>query len=237
MREQSNHSPAEVDHFNRLASRWWDPDGELRTLHDLNPLRTRLVIDWTQPGGKACVDVGCGAGLLTESLARAGARMTGIDLAIAAIDVARLHQHESAVPDIRYLVSDAAALAAAEPEAFAVVCCLELIEHVPDPAGLMLACRRLAAPGGSVVISSVNRSVRSWLTAIVGGEYLTGLVPKGTHRYDQLIRPAELDRWARQAGLSLEAITGIDYDPVRRVARTVRRPSVNYMAHFRVPAR
>jgi 2-polyprenyl-6-hydroxyphenyl methylase/3-demethylubiquinone-9 3-methyltransferase len=236
MHEQENFSAAEVGHFNRLASRWWDPDGELRTLHDLNPLRTQLVVDWTRPAGKTCVDVGCGGGLLTESLARAGAHMTGIDLAAAAIDVASLHRHESGLPEIRYLVSDAATLAAAEPGAFGLVCCLELIEHVPDPAGLVLACRQLAAPGGSVVISSVNRSAMSWLMAIVGGEYLTGLVPKGTHRYDQLIRPAELDRWARQAGLVAEHITGIAYDPVRRQARTVQRPSVNYIAHFRVPA-
>jgi 2-polyprenyl-6-hydroxyphenyl methylase/3-demethylubiquinone-9 3-methyltransferase len=236
MPEQQNFSAAEIGHFDGLASRWWDADGELRTLHDLNPLRTRLVSEWTRPAGRTCVDVGCGGGLLTEALARAGARMTGIDLSRAAIEVASLHRLESGLGDIRYLVTDAASLAAEEPGAFDVVCCLELIEHVPDPSGLVAACRRLARPGGSIVFSSVNRTARAWLTAIVGGEYLTGLVPRGTHRFDQLIRPAELDRWARQEGLTLERIVGVEYDPVNRTARAVAKPGVNYMAHFRAPA-
>jgi 2-polyprenyl-6-hydroxyphenyl methylase/3-demethylubiquinone-9 3-methyltransferase len=236
MPERENFSATEVGHFDALASRWWDADGELRTLHDLNPLRTRLVIEWTRPAGLNCVDVGCGGGLLTEALARHGAHMTGIDLSRAAIEVASLHRLESGLADIRYLVTDAAGLAAEEPGAFHVVCCLELIEHVPDPAGLVAACRSLVRPGGSVVFSSVNRTARAWLTAIVGGEYLTGLVPRGTHRFDQLIRPAELDRWARQAGLVLEHIVGVAYDPMNRTARAVATPGVNYMAHFRSPA-
>lgn len=223
----------EVEHFDRLAARWWDRDGELRTLHDLNPLRVNLICDWTQPAGKAVLDIGCGGGLLAEALATAGASVTGIDLAGAAIRVAELHRLASGVPAIRYLVSDAGALAAREPAGFDVVCCLELIEHVPDPEALVASAALLVRPGGSVVFSSLNRSLRSWLTAIVGAEYVAGLIPKGTHRYEQLIRPGELDRWARRVGLTLADLRGVEYDPATRVARATPVPSVNYIARFR----
>ncbi len=235
MNSDANFDPAEVGHFDRLAARWWDPDGELRTLHDLNPLRTRLITAWTGPAGKRIVDVGCGGGLLTEALARAGGELTGIDLSPAAIEVASLHRLESGLPGIRYLVCDAATLAAREPGGFDIACCLELIEHVPDPAALVAATAQLVRPGGSVVVSSINRSVRAWLTAIVGGEYLTGLIPRGTHRFDQLIRPGELDRYARAAGLELVHLRGVTYDPATRTAHDTATPDVNYIAHFRRP--
>lgn len=236
MTSDANFDPAEVDHFDRLAARWWDADGELRTLHDLNPLRVQLITAWTGPAGRRVVDVGCGGGLLTEALARAGGQLTGIDLSPAAIEVASLHRLESGLADIRYLVCDAATLAAREPGGFDIACCLELIEHVPDPAALVAATARLVRPGGSVVVSSINRSVRAWLTAIVGGEYLTGLIPRGTHRFDQLIRPGELDRHARAAGLELVNLRGVRYDPATRRAHDTPTPDVNYIAHFRRPA-
>lgn len=236
MASDTNFDPAEVGHFDRLAARWWDPDGELRTLHDLNPLRVRLITAWTEPAGKRVVDVGCGGGLLTEALARAGGQLTGIDLSPAAIEVASLHRLESGLPDIRYLACAAATLAEREPGSFDIACCLELIEHVPDPAALVAATAALVRPGGSVVVSSLNRSVRAWLMAIVGGEYLTGLIPRGTHRFDQLIRPGELDRFARAAGLELAHLRGVTYDPATRAAHDTATPDVNYIAHFRRPA-
>jgi 2-polyprenyl-6-hydroxyphenyl methylase/3-demethylubiquinone-9 3-methyltransferase len=236
MTSDANFDPAEVDHFDRLAARWWDADGELRTLHDLNPLRVQLITAWTEPAGRRVVDVGCGGGLLTEALARAGGQLTGIDLSPAAIEVASLHRLESGLADIRYLVCDAATLAAREPGGFDIACCLELIEHVPDPAALVAATARLVRPGGSVVVSSINRSVRAWLTAIVGGEYLTGLIPRGTHRFDQLIRPGELDRHARAAGLELVNLRGVRYDPATRRAHDTPTPDVNDIAHVRRPA-
>jgi 2-polyprenyl-6-hydroxyphenyl methylase/3-demethylubiquinone-9 3-methyltransferase len=232
-----NSDQREVEHFDRLAHRWWDPDGELRTLHHLNPLRTELISAWTNPRGKQVLDIGCGGGLLAEALALAGAEVTAIDLSPALIEVARLHRLASGAPEIRYLVTDAASLAASEPASQDVVCCLELLEHVPEPATLVADAARLVRPGGHIVFSSINRNLRSWLTAIVGAEYVAGLIPRGTHRFDQLIRPGELDRWGRQAGLHLAQLRGIHYDPGSGSATETADLGVNYIAHFTAPAR
>jgi 2-polyprenyl-6-hydroxyphenyl methylase / 3-demethylubiquinone-9 3-methyltransferase len=235
--EADNTNQREVEHFDRLAHRWWDPAGELRTLHHLNPLRTALITAWTCPQGKRVLDIGCGGGLLAEAMALTGAEVTGIDRSPGLIQVARLHQLASGVPPIRYLVTDAASLATAEPASQDIVCCLELLEHVPDPAALVADAARLVRPGGHLVFSTINRSLRSWLTAIVGAEYLAQLIPRGTHRFEQLIKPGELDRWARRAGLRLEHLRGIHYDPGSGLASETTDLGVNFIAHFTAPER
>lgn len=230
-----NASAAEVGHFDRLASRWWDPEGEFRTLHDINPARVDLVDRMVGLKGRRCADVGCGGGLLSEAMAARGATVLGIDLAPATLEVARLHLLESGTGGVSYEELSAEDLARREPGRFDLVTCMELLEHVPDPPSLVQSCARLARPGGSVVFSSLNRGFRSWLLAIVGAEYVAGIVPRGTHRYDQLVRPSELDAWARGAGLELQELAGLHYDPVTRSCRVDHRPTVNYLAWFRSP--
>ena len=237
MTESRNASPAEVAHFDGLASRWWDPDGELRTLHDLNPVRLALIDDVAGLAGKQVVDVGCGGGLLAEAMAGRGATVTAIDLSGDALAIARLHLLESAPLHVDYRNTTAEELASSSPHSFDVVTCMELLEHVPDPAALVRACAELVAPGGSVFFSTINRTPLAFATAIVGGEYLTRLVPRGTHRYAQLIRPSELDAWARGAGLRLELLRGGSYNPVTRVFSLSTNSQVNYFAHFRAGPR
>jgi 2-polyprenyl-6-hydroxyphenyl methylase / 3-demethylubiquinone-9 3-methyltransferase len=233
MAEASNSSPAELAHFSRLASRWWDPDGEFRTLHDINPVRLGWIDGIVALPGKRVLDVGCGGGLLAEAMAQRGSWVTGIDMSPESLAVARLHLLESGPLPVDYRAISAEDLAGESPEPFDVVTCMELLEHVPDPASLVCSCARLARPGGSVFFSTINRTVRSFATAIVGAEYLSGLVPKGTHRYSQLIRPSELDAWGRKAGLTLEALRGGSYNPASRAFRLGEDPSVNFFAHFR----
>jgi 2-polyprenyl-6-hydroxyphenyl methylase/3-demethylubiquinone-9 3-methyltransferase len=230
-----NASPSELGHFDRLAGRWWDPEGEFRTLHDINPARVELVDRMAGLKGRRCVDVGCGGGLFSEAMAARGATVLGIDLAPAALEVARLHLLESGVGGVSYEEISAEELARREAGSFDLVTCMELLEHVPDPASLVESCARLVRPGGSVIFSSLNRSLRSWLLAIVGAEYVTGIVPRGTHRYDQLVRPSELDAWARHAGLELRELAGLHYDPLNRHCRVDDRPTVNYVACFHAP--
>ena len=230
--ETANVDPAEVARFDALASRWWDPEGEFRPLHDINPLRLDWIRERVELTGARVVDVGCGGGILAESMAAAGASVTGIDMAEAPLAVARLHKHESGV-DVDYQQLTAEQLAAMQPGTFDVVTCLEMLEHVPDPAAVIAACQRLVRPGGDVFFSTINRTAKAFLFAIVGAEYVLRLLPAGTHSYEKFIRPSELDRWARSAGLSLKASTGMHYNPLTRDYSLGPGLAVNYLMHFR----
>ena len=236
MHSGANVDPAEISKFDAAAPRWWDPDGEFRPLHDLNPARLDYIEARAGLAGRRVLDVGCGGGLLAEGMARRGARVTGIDLAAGALQVARLHALETGVA-VEYRETAVEALAAGEPGAFDLVTCLEMLEHVPDPAGVLQAITRLVRPGGDVVCSTLNRNPKAFALAIVGAEYLLRLLPRGTHQYSRLIRPSELARWARAAGLELVDLAGLEYRPASRQARVSADTSVNYLAHFRRVAR
>jgi 2-polyprenyl-6-hydroxyphenyl methylase/3-demethylubiquinone-9 3-methyltransferase len=233
MADPANSSPAELAHFGRLASQWWDPDGEFRTLHDLNPVRLDWIDGIAGLPGRRVLDIGCGGGLLSEAMAARGASVTAIDMSPELLSVARLHLAGRGALPIEYREIAAEDLARELAGAFDVVTCMELLEHVPDPASLVEACARLVRPGGSVFFSSINRTARAFATAIVGAEYLTRLVPRGTHRYSQLVRPSELDAWARRSGLRLESLRGGSYNPATRTFRLTDDPAVNFLAHFR----
>ena len=226
-----NADSAELAKFEASAAAFWDSHGEFAPLHLLNPLRTQFIAQRTALAGRRVLDVGCGGGLLAEALARAGARVTAIDLAPAMIEVARLHAAESALA-VDYRLIAAEELAAAEPAAFDVVTCMEMLEHVPDPAAMTATLARLLRPGGALFVSTINRNLRSFLLAIVGAEYLLSLIPRGTHEYGRLIRPAELARWARAAGLTLNTLAGIELNPFTRRVALTRDVAVNYLAHF-----
>jgi 2-polyprenyl-6-hydroxyphenyl methylase/3-demethylubiquinone-9 3-methyltransferase len=222
---------AELAKFEASASAFWDLRGEFRPLHLLNPVRVRFIAERTALAGSRVLDVGCGGGLLAEALARAGARVTAIDLAPAMIEVARLHAAESALA-VDYRLSSAEEVAAAEPAGFDVVTCMEMLEHVPAPAAMTVTLAQLLRPGGALFVSTINRNLRSFLLAIVGAEYLLNLIPRGTHEYERLIRPAELARWARAAGLTLSAMAGIELNPFTERVALSRNLTVNYLAHF-----
>jgi len=226
-----NADSAELAKFEASAAAFWDSHGEFAPLHLLNPLRTQFIAQRTALAGRRVLDVGCGGGLLAEALARAGARVIAIDLAPAMIEVARLHATESALA-VDYRLIAAEELAAAEPAAFDVVTCMEMLEHVPDPAAMTATLARLLRPGGALFVSTINRNLRSFLLAIVGAEYLLGLIPRGTHEYERLIRPAELARWARAAGLTFKTMAGIELNPFTRRVALTRDVAVNYLAHF-----
>jgi 2-polyprenyl-6-hydroxyphenyl methylase/3-demethylubiquinone-9 3-methyltransferase len=230
---QPNANPAEVAHFNAMANRWWDPDGEMRLLHRMNPVRTAYIASRTGLAGRRCLDIGCGAGLLTEALAHAGAEVTGIDLAEDSLTVARLHLSESGLTGIRYTLTSAEDLAARQPGGFDVVTCLEVLEHLPHPASTIAACARLLRPGGDAFFSTINRGPRAWAVAVLGAEYLLGAVPRGTHHYASFIRPSELDAWARRNELELQDLTGLHYDPLGAQFSLGHDVSVNYLAHYR----
>lgn len=224
-----NADQAELDKFSSLASTWWDPSGPLKTLHDINPLRLSWIR--TQAGhlnGQQIVDVGCGGGLLAESMAQEGGKVTGIDLAEQSLQIARLHGYESGV-SVDYQAVSAEDFATAHPGRFDVVTCMELLEHVPDPASIVRACGALAKPGGAVVFSTLNRNPKSFLMAIVGAEYLLGMLPRGTHSYEHFIKPSELDAAVRSAGLSTTSVAGLAYNPLTRLYRVTEDASVNYM--------
>ena len=216
---------AEVRKFDSLAHEFWDPRGAFHPLHALNPVRLGFIARATALAGRRVLDVGCGGGLLAESLAQAGASVTAIDLAPAMLEVARLHAHESAL-SIDYQLCSAEQYAARGPAPFDVVTCMELIEHVPDPAALL-------RPGGAFIGATLNRTPQSYALAIVGAEYVMRLIPRGTHEYERLLRPSELARLARASGLMLREVAGIAYDPFARTARLNTDPRVNYLAHFR----
>jgi 2-polyprenyl-6-hydroxyphenyl methylase/3-demethylubiquinone-9 3-methyltransferase len=240
MQAATNVSPEEIARFGKLAARWWDPDGESRPLHDLNPVRAAYVADRLDLRGARVADVGCGGGLLSEALAKAGARVTGIDLGEKVIEIARLHMHESRLEtpslDIDYRVQSSADLAAAEPESFDAVCCMELIEHVPDPAALVGDLARMVKPGGVVVMSTLNRTPAAFGAAILGAEYITRMLPRGTHHYAQFLKPSELGRLMRHAGLEVDDVSGLGYNPVSRKAWLSRITAVNYLISAHKPA-
>ncbi len=232
-----NIDPHEVNKFDELAHRWWDRNGEFRPLHDLNPLRLDYI-DKQCGGldGKRVLDVGCGGGILSESMAFAGAQVTGIDAASAALGVAKLHQLESGA-EVEYLAITAEELAQERTEQYDVVTCMEMLEHVPDPASVIESCKILVKPGGTVFFSTINRNPKSWLMAIVGAEYMLKLLPKGTHDYRKLIRPSEMSTWCRSAGLEMNDLTGIRYNPFTKLfGLSSHDLSVNYMATTTRPA-
>lgn len=223
----TNADRSELGKFDSLSSRFWDPQGEFRPLHILNPVRAQFVAERTKLAGARVLDVGCGGGLLCEALARAGATVTGIDLAPGMIDVARLHAAEQGL-DITYNVVAAEEVSGG----FDVVTCMEMLEHVPDPERMTATLATLVKPGGAVFVSTINRNLKSFLLAIVAAEYLLSLIPRGTHEYDRLIRPSQLDRWARAAGLSLRELAGLEFNPLTSSCHLSRDTSVNYLAHL-----
>ncbi len=226
----SNVDTAEINKFEQLASRWWDPNSEFKPLHDINPLRLDFIDERIGLHGKSVIDVGCGGGLLSEAMAQRGATVTGIDMGEAPLAVARLHQQESGV-EVNYERATAEQHAALNPQRYDVVTCLELLEHVPDPASTVRACRDLVRPGGAVFFSTINRNPKAWLLAIVGAEYVLNLLPKGTHDYTKLIQPAELESWCRTAGLNVKELTGMHYNPLTKAYRLGPGLDVNYLAY------
>ena len=219
----------EVAKFDKLAHRWWDPNGESRALHELNPVRLRYVADRMTLRGATVLDVGCGGGLLSEALASEGATVTGIDLSTEVLEVARLHQFESGT-SVSYREISAEALASEMPASFDAITCMEMLEHVPDPRSVLDACARLLKPGGKIFLSTINRTPKAFALAVVGAEYVLGLLPRGTHEYAKFIRPSELAAWLRGAGFVLDDVQGLSYDPFTRKAALVRDTGVNYIA-------
>jgi len=229
-----NSDPAEIARFDAAAQRWWDPQGEFRPLHVLNPVRLDYIDARTHLTGRTVLDVGCGGGLLSEAMAQRGAIVTGIDLGEATIEVAELHALEGKVP-VRYLREAAETHAEHSPAAYDVVTCMEMLEHVPEPDSVLRALHALVKPGGHVIVSTLNRNPKSFLLAIVGAEYVMRLLERGTHTYERFIKPSELARWARHAGLTVADIAGLEYDPFRQVARQSTNVDVNYMMALQRP--
>ena len=230
---QHNADPAEIAKFEALASRWWDPQSEFKPLHDINPLRLDYIDHLTGGlNGKHVLDVGCGGGILAESMAELGARVTGIDMGEAPLSVAKLHGLESGVP-VDYQRITAEQLAQQLPASFDVVTCMEMLEHVPDPASTIAACAQLVKPGGAVFFSTINRNPKSYLFAVIGAEYILRLLPRGTHDYSKFIRPSEMETWARHAGLKMHDLTGMTYNPFSRQYSLGRDLDVNYLAYCR----
>jgi 2-polyprenyl-6-hydroxyphenyl methylase/3-demethylubiquinone-9 3-methyltransferase len=223
-----NADPLEIQKFSELAHRWWDPTSEFRPLHELNPLRLEWINARAPLAGKNVIDIGCGGGILAESMARKGATVTGIDLSEKALKVADLHSLESGV-QVRYQLIAAEDMAAQEAGQYDVVTCMEMLEHVPDPGAIVRACAALVKPGGHVFFSTLNRNPKSYLFAIIGAEYLLRLLPKGTHDYDKFITPAELSQYARSAGLAVDGLKGMGYNPLTKVYSLNADTSVNYL--------
>ena len=228
MAHETNVDPAELAKFNELAHRWWDPEGEFRPLHEINPLRLQWIAERAPLEGSTALDVGCGGGILAEAMAQRGASVTGIDLGEKALRIAGLHQLESGV-QVRYESASAEEYAEAHGSAFDVVTCMELLEHVPEPASTVAACARLVKPGGRVIFSTINRNPKAYLFAVIGAEYMLKLLPKGTHDYARFIKPSELTRWCREAGLQPLEMTGLTYQPLTRKYRLGADCDVNYM--------
>lgn len=231
-----NADPQELAKFGDLAHRWWDPEGEFRPLHQINPLRLDWIASQAELAGREVLDVGCGGGILAESMARRGAKVLGIDLSTKPLRVARLHAMEAGVASLDYREVAVEQLAAERPASFDVVTCMEMLEHVPEPASVVRACAALVKPGGSVFFSTLNRNPKSFLFAIVGAEHVLGLLPKGTHEYARFIRPSELARFARDAGLEADALKGLGYNPLTRRYWLGEDTDVNYLMACRRPA-
>ncbi len=224
-----NADPQELAKFSELAHRWWDPDSEFRPLHQINPLRLDWIAQRAPLKGARVLDVGCGGGILSEAMARRGADVLGIDLADKPLKVAQLHALEAGASSVDYRLVSAEDLAREAPVSFDVLTCMEMLEHVPDPASVVAACAALARPGGALFFSTLNRNPKSFLYAIVGAEYVLGLLPKGTHEYAKFIRPSELARWCRDAGLAVLETCGLEYDPLKRRYSLSTNVGVNYM--------
>ncbi len=223
-----NVDPAELAKFSELAHRWWDPSSEFRPLHEINPLRLGWIAKCAPLAGRQVLDVGCGGGILSEAMARHGAQVTGIDLSEKALKVAQLHLLESGLP-VQYELASTESFAAAHAGRFDVITCMELLEHVPDPGSTVAACARLAKPGAQIFFSTINRNPKAYLLAIIGAEYLLKLLPKGTHDYTRFIRPSELSRWCRAAGLREVELLGMTYNPLTRQFRLGSDCDVNYL--------
>ena len=232
MNSTSNADQHEIDKFSETAHRWWDPNSEFRPLHDINPARVAWIDDHAGLKGKQVVDVGCGGGLLSEGMAAMGAQVTGIDLSERALSIARLHLYESGHV-IDYRLISAEAMADEAPSRFDFVTCLEMLEHVPDPASTVAACARMVKPGGQVFLSTINRNPKAYLLAVVGAEYIFNLLPRGTHDYTRFLKPAELARLCRAAGLEVLEITGLRYNPLKRDASIGGDTDVNYLLRAR----
>ncbi|WP_418315834.1 bifunctional 2-polyprenyl-6-hydroxyphenol methylase/3-demethylubiquinol 3-O-methyltransferase UbiG [Piscinibacter sakaiensis] len=233
---QVNADPQELAKFSDLAHRWWDPESEFRPLHQINPLRLDWIDQQVRLAGKRVLDVGCGGGILSDSMARKGAKVLGIDLAKKALQVAQLHAMEAQTADVDYREVSAEALAAEMPGQFDVVTCMEMLEHVPDPPSIVQACATLVKPGGWVFFSTISRNPKSFLFAIIGAEYVLNLLPRGTHEYARFIRPSELTAACRTAGLQVTASRGLEYNPLTRRYWLSADTSVNYMLACRRPA-
>jgi 2-polyprenyl-6-hydroxyphenyl methylase/3-demethylubiquinone-9 3-methyltransferase len=235
MNASINADPAELAKFSDLAHRWWDADGEFRPLHQLNPLRLGWINGLCPLQDKTVLDVGCGGGILTDSMARAGAHATGIDLSTKALRIAQLHALDAQTADVQYREVSAEAIALEQPESFDVVTCMEMLEHVPDPASVVQACATLVKPGGWVFFSTINRNPKSFLLAIVGAEYVLGILPRGTHEYAKMIRPSELASYCRRAGLSVKHSRGMSHNPITQRYWLNDDTSVNYLLATQKP--
>jgi 2-polyprenyl-6-hydroxyphenyl methylase / 3-demethylubiquinone-9 3-methyltransferase len=235
MNETVNVDPGEIARFQAAASRWWDPEGEMRPLHELNPVRLEYVERSGPLAGLKVVDVGCGGGLLAEAMARRGARVTGLDLASELLQVAELHALDSGAA-VEYRLESAEQHAETHAGAYDVATCMEMLEHVPDPQSVVAALAKLVRPGGHLFLSTINRTPRAYLHAVVGAEYMLRLLPRGTHTYEKFIRPSELAAWGKAAGLEMLDVMGLSYDPFARTARLAGDARVNYLVHLRRPA-
>lgn len=231
----SNVDPSEIEHFTALAQQWWDTAGPMGPLHAINPLRLSFIQRFEQLSGQTVLDVGCGGGILTEALAQAGAQASGIDLAEDSIAVAQQHAQDNGL-QIDYQICPVEQLAEQQPASFDSITCMEMLEHVPDPAAIVTACSQLLKPGGSLYLSTINRNPKSFALAIVGAEHILNLIPKGTHHYEKFIKPSELGRWCRQAGLTVGTVQGMTYNPINKTHKLSRDVDVNYLMRATKPA-
>ncbi|WP_444994188.1 bifunctional 2-polyprenyl-6-hydroxyphenol methylase/3-demethylubiquinol 3-O-methyltransferase UbiG [Aliikangiella sp. IMCC44359] len=233
MTTTQNVDAAEIKKFSDLASRWWDKESEFKPLHDINPLRLAYIEKYTQGlANKKVIDVGCGGGILADSMSASGATVTGIDMGEAPLSVAKLHQLESG-QNVTYRQITAEEIAQEHPAEFDLVTCMEMIEHVPDPASVVMACAQLVKPGGDLFFSTINRTAKAFAFAIIGAEYLLKMLPKGTHQYEKFVKPSELAHWSRQAGLEMQNIIGMHYNPLSKIYKLDKGVDVNYIVHFK----